>query len=225
MKFFSILVFVSCFLSKAALAERVEVPGPGSAWEGTSIYTRTADDGSPLRKEIETFRVDRMEGGRPVFAGRMLGFDGEIIQSSEGTIVYALECKNDVPADMLLPPVSPNQCVGHVCTAPSVGDNPLVRATFIYVPIFGCQGQEGEYTFTPIRVEEYGGRMVTVGDAKFTLKGNLRAAWKSYIQPGVGQVFAEFLEKVTTYKVNVLLVPYEAGRIETSTSAARTPQE
>lgn len=220
MKLFSILVFVICFLSKAALAEGVKVPGPGSLWESTSEYMRDVDDGSPPREERETFKVDRLQEGRPVFAGRMFGFDGEIIESTEGTIVYELRCKDDVPAAMLLPPALPNQCVGHVCTAPLVGDKPFVRATFIYVSAFGCQKQEGEYTFTSVREEEYGGSVVTVGDAKFTFKGLPRGSWKSYIQAGVGQVFAESTEKKTRYKWNVHLVPY---RTDATSSASITP--
>jgi hypothetical protein len=210
MKLFIVLAFAAVFFSKTASAQEVQVPGVGSIWESTSVYAPSAEDGKPPRKDREIFKVDRMQDGRPVFAGKMFGFEGEIIESTEGTIVYELACKNDVPANMLVPPVSPNQCVNHVCSAPGVEDKPLVRPTFIYVQLFGCQKQEGEYTFTSVGTQQYDGGMVTVGEVKFTFNGAPRAAWKSYIKKGVGQVFAESLTKVTTYnKVEVLLVPYE----------------
>ncbi len=210
MKLFIMLAFAAVFFPQTVSAQAVHVPGVGSIWESTSVYAPVAEDGKPSRKERESFKVDRMQDGRPVFAGKMFGFEGEIIESTEGTIVYALECKNDVPVTMLVPPISPNQCVSHVCSAPSVGDKPLVRPTSIYVPLYGCQRQEGEYTFTTVGTEQYGDGMVTVGEAKFTFKGTPRATWKSYIKKGVGQVFAESLAKVTTYeKVEILLVPYE----------------
>jgi hypothetical protein len=104
-----------------------------------------------------------------------------------------------------------------------VGDKPFVRATFIYVEAFGCQKQEGKYTFTSVREEEYNGSVVTVGEAKFTFNGLPRGSWRSYIKKGEGQVFAESPEKRTRYKSNVLLIPYEASGSESSTPAARVP--
>ncbi len=212
--FFSVLYICYTFTSGVTFAQDVQVPDVGSVWESVSEYSPMADDGSPPRREREIFKVDRMQDGRPVFAGRMFGLEGEIVESTKGTIVYALECKNNVPNAMLVAPRSPNQCVGHVCKAPRVGSKPFVRPTFVYVPIYGCQEQKGEYIFTAVSNEEYEGNPVTVGEAKFYFRGTLRNSWKSYIKKGVGQVFAQDEKKKTKYeKVEVLLVPYPETKV------------
>lgn len=225
MKFLVVLIFAVFSFLETAFAQGSEVPGVGSVWESTSISMPLPEDGSPPRKRNETFKVDRLENGRPVFAGRMLGHDGEAIESTKGTIVYALECKRDVPAEMLMPPVLPNQCIWHVCYPPRVGET-FTRPMIVYAPIFGCQPQEGMYSFTSLDAEEYPYDEVTIGYAEVTLRGVRLGFWTSHIKAGTGQVFAQSPERVTTYdNVKVLLVPYEVGTTRSDVSAASVQSE
>ena len=156
--------------------------------------------------------MDRLIDGRPVFKGKMFGFEGEIIEATGGTIVYADECKGDVPKELLSPPTLPNQCVWHVCRAPPVGET-VVRTMTVYVPLFGCQGQAAAYTFTSVRSGTYKGTAVTVGKALITFGGVPRTSWESYIKEGEGEVFAERQSSVTTYeRVSVTPTPYSSSK-------------
>lgn len=212
-KLFIILISAVCALPSVVVAEDVKVPGVGSLWKSTSIYPPVENDGSPPRKKSETVTVDRLQEGRPVFVGSMFGSEGEIIESSVGTIVYANECRKDVPESMLEAPPAPNQCVWHVCSAPPVGKT-FTRPMIIFAPLFACQPQTAMYSFVSMRMETIDGSHVTVGKATLTLNGLPRGAWDSYIEEGKGQVFAESAEKVTTYeKIIVNLVPYDSKRI------------
>ena len=203
------LVMGICFLSKTALAEGVEVPGVGSVWESTSVYTTVPEDGSPQRKEIRTIKVDRLQDGRPVFAGKFQAIEGEIVESAAETVIYANECRPNVPAIKLAPPEHSNQCAFHVCRPPPEGET-FIRTMTVYIPLFGCQPLPSTYTFTSVRKGEYNGTKVMIGKAETTLNGTRFAAWESYIQDGVGEIFATSPEKVTTYnKVIVRSVPYK----------------
>ncbi len=209
MKLFYMFIFIGMFLGKTASAETTQVPGVGSVWESVVRYD-AKDDGSPAREKRETVTVDRMENGRPVFAGKLLNHDGEIVESSVGTVIYALECKGDVAEENLLPPIVPNQCGGHVCHAPPIGET-FTRPMVVYAPLFGCQPQTAVYSFTSVRSDVYNGQAVIVGKALITLGGLRRGAWESYIQPGVGEVYSESHERKTTYeKVVVPLVPFKS---------------
>jgi hypothetical protein len=206
MKLFQILMIWACAL-QVSFAQTFMVPDAGSVWKSTTFYPAT-DDGRPSYRQTEIIRVDRLLDGRPVFAGNMYGIDGEMIEGFKGTIVYAKECKNDVPRELLAPPAIPNQCVWGVCQAPAVGET-FTRAMTIYAPIFNCQPQPAAYKFRAVRKEKRGEIEVTVGNAEITFKGVRRGAWESHIQKGIGEVFAESPEKVTTYdEVSVPLIPY-----------------
>jgi len=210
MKLFYATVFLVFFFTKTATAQEWQVPDVGSRWESTTVYT-AANDGSPSRRKIEVTRVDRLMDGRPVFAGKIFGIDGEIVESSAGTIVYADECKRDVPKEQLAPPVTPNQCVWHVCYAPPVGQM-FIRQMIIHAPLFACQPQLAVYTFKSIRMGVHNGAVITVGRASITLNGIPRASWESHIKEGEGEVFAEYPGSVTTYdKVSVTRIPYRAS--------------
>lgn len=207
MKLFTCMVLAAGFFSQAAA--EVWVPGVGSEWKSTSTYASTAEDGSPPRIKTDVVKVERMEDGRPVFSGKIFGYEGEIVETSEGTTVYALECKSAVPAEKLLPPAYPNQCVWHVCHAPVIGVT-FTRVMTIYAPIFACAPQMATYTFTSVRESVYNGAHVTAGNVEVTFNGVRRGAWESYIEDGVGEIFAESSEKVTIYsRVRVSLVPYK----------------
>jgi hypothetical protein len=220
MKLFSALVLAVCCCCKAALAEEVNVPDVGSVWKSTSIFRQISEDGSPPRKETTEIRVDRLQDGRPVFAGKFQTIEGELMESAEGTVIYANECKQNVPTQTLAPPPAPNQCAWHVCRAPGEGET-FVRQLSIYAPFFGCQKMPGTYTFTSVRKDMYHGNEVTVGDAEITINGNRRGVWQSYIEEGVGEVYAESPLKVTTYtEISVPLIPYRTGgRTGVATSA------
>ncbi len=212
-KLFTILISAILAFPSVVAAEGVKVPDVGSLWKSTSIYPPVENDGSPPRKKNETVTVDRLQDGRPVFVGSMFGNEGEIIESTIGTVVYANECRKDVPESMFEAPPVPNQCVWHVCSAPSVGET-FTRPMIIFAPLFACQPQTAVYTFVSVRMETIGNSRVTVGKATLTLNGVPRGVWDSYIEEGKGQVFAESVEKVTTYeKIIVNLVPYDSKRL------------
>lgn len=206
MKLFYFLVFLVLYLPYSALAQH-QVPDVGSIWESTTVYSVTTDGGEATVKK-EMARVDRLMDGRPVFAGKILGIDGEIIESTKGTIVYALECKNEVLPAMLLPPPEPNQCVWHVCRPPPVGKM-FIRRMIIYAPLFGCQPQEAAYSFNALRITADNGVRTVAGKAAITLGGKPRTSWESHIKDGEGEVFAKYPGSETTYNnVSVTLIPY-----------------
>lgn len=206
MKLFHMFVFVGMFFLKTAFAQTIQVPSVGSVWESLITYAPTTEDG-PVHTKSEVATVDRLVNGRPVFTGEVLGYKGEIIESTVGTVVYTHDCKNDVPVEMLIPPPVPNQCVWHVCSAPPVGQT-FTRPMIFFVPLFACQGKVATYTFISTIVEQYNGKTVTVGEASIKF-GPRRPVWQSYIEQGVGEVHAVARGKVTTYqKVFVAPAPY-----------------
>lgn len=207
MKLFYFLAFLAVSVLHPAIAQESHVPAPGSVWESVTVYPAT-QDGGEIRSKKERVHVDRLVDGRPVFAGKMFGIDGEIIESTEGTIVYALECKKDVLPRMLLPPPVPNQCVWGVCSSPPVGQM-FIRRMTIYAPLFACQPQEAAYSFNALRTGTDNGKPTTVGKAVITFNGTQRASWESHIKDGEGEVFAEYPGSVTTYEnISVTLIPY-----------------
>ncbi len=211
MKLFFRILFVCCaFTFGMALAQDVHVPDVGSVWESVVEYN-ARDDGSRTPPKREVVVVDRMENGRPVFAGMLFNQDGEIIESSVGTTIYALECKSNILKEHLVPPRVPNQCGGHVCRAPPVGET-IIRTMFVYIPMYGCQPIEATYSFVSLRTEGSDEQEVTVGKASI-MRGFARLGrWVSHIRSGIGEVYSESLERKTTYeKVVVPLVPYRNG--------------
>ncbi len=216
MKLFYMFIFIGMFFLKTASAQTLQVPDVGSVWESLITYAPATDDGLPRTKnEIAT--VDRLVNGRPVFTGEVFGYKGEIIESTVGTVVYTHDCKNDVPAEMLIPPPVPNQCVWHVCNAPPVGQT-FTRQMIFFVPLFVCQGKVATYTFKSNVVEQHNGKTVTVGEAsiKFGLR---KPVWQSYVEQGVGEVHAVAIGKVTVYqKVSVALTLYGAQKGSTNTA-------
>lgn len=204
MKFF---VFLACVLaSLGSLA--ADVPDVGSVWESTSVYA-SKGDGSPPVVRQDVVRVERLEAGRPVFSGKVFGHAGEIVEAKDGTLVYADECKQYVTPEELEPPSTPNQCVWHMCYPPAVGET-FTRKLFVFAPIFACAKQEASYEFFATRTEVYEGKDVTVGTVTIMFRGLRRSFWESYIRSGMGEVYGEALDRVTTYeKVEVPLVPYK----------------
>lgn len=206
MKLFQIMFLWACTL-QGSFAQTFMVPDVGSVWESTSLYPAT-EDGRPERRQTQVIKVDRLLDGRPVFAGIMNGIPGKMMQVAQGTVVYADECKNDVPKEILAPPDIPNQCAWGVCKAPPVGET-FTRPMIIYAPLFACQPQTAVYTFLSINEKVGDGIRVTIGKAVITFNGLQRSAWESHIEDGIGEVFAESPEKVTRYdKIFVPLIPY-----------------
>lgn len=224
MKLFYMFIFMGMFLGKTAFAQTTQVPDVGSVWESLITYAPITE-GGPVHTKNEVATVDRLVNGRPVFTGEVFRYKGEIIESTVGTVVYTHDCKNDVPAEMLIPPPVPNQCVWHICNAPPVGET-FTRPMIFFVPLFLCQGKAGTYTFASIAVEQHNGKTVTVGEAsiKFNL---LKPSWQSYIEQGVGEVHAVARGKVTTYqKVSVTSIPYTAeGEGENVSPAISSTEE
>lgn len=207
---------LSVLFLQPSFAQEAEVPGIGSVWESTSVYAPNTEDGSPGRTRNDFVKVERMHDGRPVFSGKVFGYEGEILEAKAGTLVYAHECKRDVPAEMLRPPSVPNQCVWHICYAPPVGET-FSRSMIIFAPIFACQPQVATYVFVPDRVVRHEGLPVTIGRVTITMNGLRRGTWLSYIREGAGEVYAESDGRVTTYtRVSVPLVPYRSGRVASS---------
>ena len=204
MKFF---VFLACALASFESVS-ADVPDVGSVWESTSVYAPNAEDGSPPRTRQDIVRVERLEAGRPVFSGNVFGHVGEIMETRSGTVIYASDCKRDVPKEELEPPTDPNQCAWHMCYPPKVGET-FTRKLFVFAPIFACSRQEASYEFAATRVETYEGTEVTVGTVTIMFNGARRGFWESYIRPGMGEVYGKAVGRVTTYdKVKVPLVPY-----------------
>ena len=223
MKLFYMFIFIGMFLGKTASAQTTQVPDVGSVWESLITYAPITEDAS-VRTKNEVATVDRLVAGRPVFVGEVFGYKGEIIESTVGTVVYTHDCKNDVPAEMLIPPPVPNQCVWHVCNAPPVGQT-FTRPMIFFVPLFVCQGKVASYTFTSTAIEQYNGKTVTVGEAsiKFGLR---KPVWQSYVEQGVGEVQAVAIGKVTTYqKVSVALIPYAAEETPNSSLTASSAEK
>lgn len=216
-------IFMGMFLGKTASAQIPQVPDVGSVWESLITYAPITE-GDSVRHKNEVVMVDRLVAGRPIFVGEVFGYKGEIIESTVGTVVYTHDCKNDVPAEMLIPPPIPNQCVWHVCSAPPVGKT-FTRPMIFFVPLFACQGKVATYTFTSMAIEQHNGKTVTVGEASIKF-GVRKPVWQSYIEQGVGEVHAVAIGKVTMYqKVSVTLIPYAVEETSNSSLAAVSSAE
>jgi len=187
------------------------VPNVGSVWESSLEYdVLPADSGDTIiRRAKEVAKVVRLVDGRPVFSGEVFGYKGEIVESTQGTVVYTDDCKDRVPHDMLIAPSEANQCVWHVCHPPVVGQT-FVRPMIFFVRLFSCVPQVATYSFKSIRVEGLDGSDVTVGDAKVFFSTFRQTSWQSYVRAGVGEVRAESPGRRTTYtRVDVSKVTYK----------------
>jgi len=204
------VVFSGLFASLSASSTPVLVPGVGSVYESTLTYKSFAVDGetnTTIRRRSETLTVSRSEKGRPVFAGEVFGYRGEIIEGAFGTVVYTDECQSKVPQEALLPPKIPNQCGWHVCNAPGIGST-FTRAIVVYAGLHSCKPKIGTYTFTTREVKAINGEKVTIGDAKVYFGTFAQTSWTSHIKDGVGEVYAVSPSRETLYKTQVNLVPY-----------------
>jgi acyl-CoA thioesterase-1 len=188
------------------------VPDVGSIWESSLEYDSLPTDNgtATIRRAKEVSRVVRLMEGRPVFAGAVFGYQGEIIESTQGTVVYTDDCKDKVPPEMLIAPKEANQCVWHVCHPPALGKS-FTRPMIFFVKLFSCTRQVATYSFVPLRIEEFEGNKVTVGNAKVFFSAFRQTAWQSYVQDGVGEVHSEAPGRRTTYtRVDVSTVNYKS---------------
>lgn len=82
------------------------------------------------------------------------------------------------------------------------------------------------YSFASARMETIGHVSVTVDKTTLTLNGVPRSVWDSYIKEVKGQVFAESMEKVTTYeKIIISLVPYDSKRTSQAKGSLHKPSK
>lgn len=191
-----------------AYAENKDVPAVGSVWQRVVEYDATED--RPAWSKNETVTVVRHLDGRPVFAGKRFGLDGEIVEVSTGTLVYVDECKGRIAKEKFAPPAFPNQCAWGLCYAPKEGDV-FLRPIIIHAPLFNCEPLLGMYSFEYLRRDVWKESAVIVGIATTIVNGHTDST-ESHIKDGVGEVFSTSKGKRTTYeKSAVTLVPYHPG--------------
>jgi acyl-CoA thioesterase I len=205
---FSFLIF-AVFAAAQAVSQTLTVPDIGSVWINRVVYLSSGREQAP-----EVIRVTRMQAGRPVFAGETFGYQGEIMESSVGTLISTQDCLSSIPPEQLLPPAKPNQCSWGVCDAPEVGQT-YERPIYLYAALYGCKVRTGTYRFKATgkaksESEAYRGE-VTVGEAEMSFGLFARTRWESHIAPGIGEVFSRSQGRETRYdKVEVNLVAYKA---------------
>jgi acyl-CoA thioesterase I len=215
-------LFAFIFAGLAALqvaSQTITVPDVGSVWINRVVYLSSGREQAP-----EVIRVARMQAGRPVFVGETFGYQGEIMESSVGTLISTQDCLPSIPPEQMLPPAKPNQCSWGVCDAPEMGQT-FERPIFLYAALYGCKARMGTYRFKATgkaRSESgvYRGE-VTVGEAEMVFGLFARTRWESHIAPGIGEVFSKSPGRETRYdKVEVSLVGYKPDATAGSAVAA-----
>ena len=202
-KYLAFLVFL--FVAVQAMAQSHSVPDIGSVWINRVVYLNSGREQAP-----EVIRVTRMQAGRPVFAGETFGYQGEIMESSVGTLISTQDCLSGIPPEQLLPPAKPNQCSWGVCDAPGLGQT-FERPIYLYAALYGCKVRMGAYRFkTTGKASSASHGEVTVGDAEMVFGLFARTRWESHIAPGIGEVFSQSPGRETRYDtVKVSLVDYK----------------
>lgn len=177
------------------------IPDVGSRWQSRVVYLSSGRE-----QAAEQMQVSRIEAGRPVFSGETFGYQGEIIEGRDGTVIATQDCADRVPKALLAPPASPNQCAWGVCTAPPVGET-IERKLHLFASLHGCEARQGVYRFESqqaITHPVHGA--VTVGRAQMRFGLFSRTEWESHVAPGKGEVFGRSGGRETRYDV-VLVKP------------------
>ncbi|MBS7806768.1 GDSL-type esterase/lipase family protein [Variovorax sp. PCZ-1] len=216
----SLFAFIlALFAAAQVAAQTATVPDVGSVWINRVVYLSSGMSQAP-----EIIRVARMQAGRPVFAGETFGYQGEIMESSVGTLISTQDCLPSIPPEQLLPPAKPNQCSWGVCDAPEVGQT-FERPIYLYAALYGCKVRMGTYRFKATgkavsASDVYKGE-VTVGEAEMVFGLFARTRWESHIAPGIGEVFSKSPGRETRYdRVQVSLVGYKLDATASSAVAA-----
>lgn len=202
------IFILSMLCSSFVLAEQKMVPGIGTVSKNTLVYNAMEAGGSPVKRTEEVLKVNTLMAGRPVFSGEVFGQKGKIVESTVGVIVITDDCEDKVEASYLLPPVSPNQCGWHICEAPPVGKT-LEKKMIVFAKLYACEAKVGTYKFTSKSEEVFEGKKVTVGEAQVSFGIFSKTFWTSYVQNGIGEIYAESSGRKTIYNyINVNHVPY-----------------
>jgi acyl-CoA thioesterase-1 len=169
----------------------IQVPAVGSV---TIKQLTTAGRELP----IEEMFVKEHIAGRPIFAGKVLSYNGKMTQTQNEAVVWTDDCS--IPLEVALPPQIPNMCDWVLCYPPKIGET-YVRPMKFFVSLMACSLREGVLTVRSIAqttLPIFGDVVHT--EAKLVIVGLPSITWQSYVKVGIGEVLGRSQDWSTVYQ-------------------------